>query len=762
MNENLVIVESPSKAKTISKFLGKDFIVESCFGHIRDLPKKNIGIDFEKNYEPLYEVPKDKSKLVQELKKLAKKSETIWLASDEDREGEAIAWHLQQILDLKKQTVKRIVFHEITKKAILHAIENAREINQNLVDAQQARRVLDRILGYKLSPVLWSKVKKGLSAGRVQSVAVRLIVEKEREIKNYTPNHYFHLSTLFQTENNKEIEFEYPKKIESEKETISILNSIQKNDFTISNIEKKESYRNPSAPFTTSTLQQTASSKLGFSVTKTMIVAQKLYEAGHITYMRTDSTNLSGFALEGIKKAVLDAWGEKYYSPRNFHTKNKNAQEAHEAIRSTSFDSPTLSSGTNEEKRLYQLIWKQTVASQMSKAVLDKTTYTATDASDKIVLKTQGSILRFDGFLACTDEKSADVILPELKLKQPIFPVSSEAIEKITSAPARYSEASLVKQLEELGIGRPSTYAPTISTIQKRTYISLSNIEGIEVKLKKLTWEKDKAIESHEVIEQYGKQAKKLIPTTIGTQVNDFLVTNFPNILNYQFTADVENDFDEIAQGKKEWVKTIDDFYKGFTPILDSVKVNSERIDTAIYLGQHPKTNQYISAKIGRFGPMVQMGGHEKYNEDKEEKPKFASIPKEFSVEDITLEQAVELLSLPKKVGSYKDEEILVNTGRFGPYLLWNKKFFSVSKPDFTEISLDEAIQVIEDKLKVDNIEYPVFKHIDKEITVAKGRFGVYFKYNNKNYALPKNTSIEKIDLELCLSTISKKDKKTK
>ena len=776
MQKNLVIVESPAKAKTIEKFLGKDYKVMSSYGHIRDLKKKDLGVDLAHNYKPLYEIPADKKKLVSELKSGAKDADVVWLASDEDREGEAISWHLYEALDLKDKNSKRIAFHEITKNAILHAIENPREIDKNLVDAQQARRVLDRIVGFEVSPVLWKKVKPALSAGRVQSVAVRLIVEREREIQNFNTEAAYRIQAVFIKEENGtkyELKAELNKRLKTKEEAMALLEQLKNESaFAINDIQTKPVIKSPAAPFTTSTLQQEAARKLGFSVSQTMSVAQKLYESGKITYMRTDSVNLSSLAINTSRAEIETVYGKEYSKTRQFSTKAKGAQEAHEAIRPTYMNESKVS-GSSQEQKLYDLIWKRTIASQMSDAELERTTVTIDLPKDNdLKFVSTGEVLKFDGFLRVyledTDDEPADTdeasLLPPLHLNEKLDLQETTATERFTQRPPRYTEASLVRKLEELGIGRPSTYAPTISTIQNREYVEKSNIEGVERKYNVLQLKKSKITDSIKT-EITGADKNKLKPTDIGIVVNDFLTQSFPSILDYNFTAKVEKQFDNIAEGQEEWTHLIDTFYKSFHPVVDEV-MNSHtdhKIGERI-LGSDPKTGKQVSVKIGRFGPMVQIG-----TQDDEEKPTFASLQKNQSLTTITLEEALKLFDLPRSVGEYEGKDMQVAVGRFGPYIRHDGKFISLPRGlDPYAVTEEEAVQLIEEKRKKDSEKtISIFGEGDEEIQVLNGRYGPYITYQKGNYKIPKGTDAATLTKEQCKEIIkntestSSKSKKT-
>lgn len=767
MSKNLVIVESPAKAKTIEKFLGKDFHVLSSFGHIRDLAEKGFGIDFENNYQPQYEVPKDKQKLVSDLKKAAKESEIVWLASDEDREGEAISWHLFEVLGLSKENTKRIVFHEITKNAILEAIENPREIDINLVDAQQARRVLDRIVGFELSPVLWRKIKPSLSAGRVQSVAVRLIVDREREIQKFSSEASYRVTAVFLVtdKNGKPVELkaELQNRIKTKDQAFQFLEKCKNAQFQIENIVTRPAKKSPAPPFTTSTLQQEAARKLGYSVSQTMIIAQKLYEAGQITYMRTDSVNLSSLALNTAKAEITSMAGEKYVHVRQFNTKSKGAQEAHEAIRPSYMNQHEIN-GTNQEKRLYELIWKRTIASQMADAELEKTTATINISTTTEKFIANGEVLTFDGFLRVYMESTDDegeqensTMLPPLKVKDNLNLQTIVAQERFTQKPPRYAEASLVRKLEELGIGRPSTYAPTISTIQNRGYVEKGDREGELRTFTTLTL-KGNVINDAEKQETFGSEKAKLFPTDIGIVVTDFLNEYFPNIMDYNFTANVEKEFDNIAEGETKWTKTIDTFYKQFHPVVEASKAHSDHKVGEHILGTDPKTGRQVSVKIGRFGPVAQIGIAEE-----EEKPLFASLLKNQSMETITLEEVLELFKLPRIVGKFEDKEMSVAIGRFGPYIKHDNKFISLPKEeDPMTITAETAIALIQKKRQDDaNKVIKVFPE-DTELGLLNGRFGPYISYKKKNYKIPKKQDPALMTYEDCIQLIEEEDKSDK
>jgi len=763
MAKNLVIVESPAKAKTIEGFLGKDFIVKSSFGHVRDLSKKQLGVDVEKGFKPNYVISEDKKKVVTDLKKLAKNAEMVWLATDEDREGEAISWHLYEALGLKKDKTKRIVFHEITKQAINDAVNNPRNIDLHLVDAQQARRVLDRLVGFELSPVLWRKVKPSLSAGRVQSVAVRLVVEREDEIKNFKITPFYRVTAEFEIDANGKktvLKAEQPSRFKTKDEAVKFLNTCVGASFTVGAVETKPFSKKPAAPFTTSTLQQEANRKLGFSVSKTMIIAQQLYESGKITYMRTDSVNLSDLALGMAKQEIINSYGESYYKFRKYATKTKGAQEAHEAIR-PSYLNQSETSGTSDQKRLYSLIWKRTVASQMSDAKLERTTVNIeiSKAKEKFVAK--GEVLLFDGFLKLYLESTDDDdleekrgVLPPLKTGQQLPLIKMDATERFTQPPVRYNEASLVKKLEELGIGRPSTFAPTISTIQKREYVLKEDRPGIERKFHIFTLKNDKVNEKMGA-DKTGQVKNKLIPTDIGNIVTQFLLQYFVNVMDYNFTASVEKEFDEIALGQKQWNTMIDEFYKPFHQQVETTIEKSEKFSGEKLLGTEPATGKNIFVKIGRFGPMVQIGDTES-----EEKPRFAALRKGQTLDNVTLQDALDLFKFPRSIGNYEDEEMVVSIGRFGPYVRHKSKFYSLGKEDDPLTVEDErAIVIIEEKRKKERER--LIKKFDEneEVQVLKGRWGPYISIGKKNYKIPKETEPKSLSLDDCLKIAKEADK---
>ena len=742
MAKNLVIVESPAKAKTIQKYLGKDFEVKSSFGHIRDLPKKGMGINLE-DFTPDYEISADKKKVVAELKAASKKAETVWLASDEDREGEAIAWHLAQELKLKSENTKRIVFHEITKNAILKAVENPREIDQNLVNAQQARRVLDRIVGFEMSPVLWKKVKPGLSAGRVQSVAVRLIVEREKEIREFKPVPSYKVEGVFTNLEKQEISAKLKKDFTKEQDAENFLNQVQNIDFKVLNIDVKPAQRSASAPFTTSTLQQEASNRLGYGVTTTMRVAQRLYEEGYITYMRTDSVNLSQEAINAAKSQILKEFGEEYSQPRNYVTKSASAQEAHEAIRPTDFGVKSI--GDAQLNKLYQLIYKRTLASQMANAKLEKTVIEIGNPELPQHFEAQGEVIVFDGFLRAygiyknedEEQEDGDKILPKVNVGEALAYKKITAVEKFSRPVSRFTEAGLVKKLEELGIGRPSTYAPTIQTIQNREYVDKREIEPKGREIVKLTLTKT-GLKKEILTEKFGGDKNKFVPTDIGIVVNDFLTTNFNEILDYGFTAKVEQDFDEIAKGEEKWKDVLKNFYSSFHPKIEDVGENADRATGERLLGQDPKTGKNVYARIGRFGPMVQIG-----ETDSDEKPIFASLMATQNIVTITLEEALELFKVPFDLQDYEGKTITVGVGRFGPYVKWGEAFISLPKGENPlSVDYDRAVAIIEEKKKADA---PVASDKGEPVTKGVGRFGPYLKYQDIYINVPKKYDFENL-----------------
>ena len=742
MAKNLVIVESPAKAKTIQKYLGKDFEVKSSFGHIRDLPKKGMGINLE-DFTPDYEISADKKKVVAELKAASKKAETVWLASDEDREGEAIAWHLAQELKLKSENTKRIVFHEITKNAILKAVENPREIDQNLVNAQQARRVLDRIVGFEMSPVLWKKVKPGLSAGRVQSVAVRLIVEREKEIREFKPVPSYKVEGVFTNLEKQEISAKLKKDFTKEQDAENFLNQVQNIDFKVLNIDVKPAQRSASAPFTTSTLQQEASNRLGYGVTTTMRVAQRLYEEGYITYMRTDSVNLSQEAINAAKSQILKEFGEEYSQPRNYVTKSASAQEAHEAIRPTDFGVKSI--GDAQLNKLYQLIYKRTLASQMANAKLEKTVIEIGNPELPQHFEAQGEVIVFDGFLRAygiyknedEEQEDGDKILPKVNVGEALAYKKITAVEKFSRPVSRFTEAGLVKKLEELGIGRPSTYAPTIQTIQNREYVDKREIEPKGREIVKLTLTKT-GLKKEILTEKFGGDKNKFVPTDIGIVVNDFLTTNFNEILDYGFTAKVEEDFDEIARGEEKWKDVLKNFYSSFHPKIEDVGENADRATGERLLGQDPKTGKNVYARIGRFGPMVQIG-----ETDSDEKPIFASLMATQNIVTITLEEALELFKVPFDLQDYEGKTVTVGVGRFGPYVKWGEAFISLPKGENPlSVDYDRAVAIIEEKKKADA---PVASYKGEPVTKGVGRFGPYLKYQDIYINVPKKYDFENL-----------------
>ena len=746
MQKNLVIVESPAKAKTIEKFLGDDFKVMSSYGHIRDLKKKELSIDID-SLTPDYEIPVEKEKVVKELKQSAKQAEKVWLASDEDREGEAISWHLCEVLGLDEKKTNRIVFHEITKPAILEAIKNPRHLDMNLVNAQQARRVLDRIVGFKLSPVLWRKVKPSLSAGRVQSVAVRLIVEREREIKSFKSEEFYRVYGTFAITNPdgsmSEVKAEVPTRFKTHDEVMAFLEQCEKSTFTVEQISKKPLRRSPAPPFTTSTLQQEAARKLGFTVSQTMMVAQHLYENGAITYMRTDSVNLSALCLKASKEEIVKAWGEQYSKTRQYHTQSKGAQEAHEAIRPTDMAKSSIE-GNSQEKRLYELIWKRTTASQMADAEIEKTTVNISVSGCDEMFVAGGEVIKFDGFIKVYHESTDEEmereddgmhLLPPMLEGQTLTRREISAIQRFTQCPMRYNEASLVHKLEELGIGRPSTYAPTISTIQQREYVHKGDKKG-EERTYTIDTLKGKQITQTKRTEMAGSDKGKLLPTDIGIVVNEFLMQYFPAIMDYNFTAKVEQKFDEIAEGTEQWTDMMKEFYSNFEPEVEkTMNIRAEHKAGERELGKDPKSGKPVFVKIGRFGPVVQIG-----TADDEEKPQFAQLPTEMSMESITLEEAMELFKLPRQVGKYEGTPITIGAGRFGPYVLHNKKYVSLPKgADPLTITLEEAIKLIEEKRQEEVKRHLKKYDEDPKLEVLNGRYGPYIAYDGKNYRLPKN-----------------------
>ena len=771
MQDNLVIVESPAKAKTIEKFLGNDYKVMSSYGHIRDLKKKEISID-PNTLEPDYEIPEEKKKLVSELRTNAKKAKKVWLASDEDREGEAISWHLCEVLGLDEEKTNRIVFHEITKPAILHAIETPRHIDMNLVNAQQARRVLDRLVGFRLSPVLWRKVKPALSAGRVQSVAVRLIVEREREIQSFKSEPYYRVSAIFTTGNTQdggEVRAEYPIRFKNHEEALLFLESCKDCTFTVTSVTKKPLHRAPAPPFTTSTLQQEASRKLGFTVSQTMMVAQHLYENGLITYMRTDSVNLSTLCINESKKEIAALYGENYSKPRNYKTHAKGAQEAHEAIRPT-YMSNTEIEGNSQEKRLYDLIWKRTAASQMSDALIEKTTVNIMASGLEEAFVATGEVIKFDGFLKAYRESTEDDenntvedthhILPPIKDGDKLQRVSVTATERFTVGPTRYTEASLVKKLEELGIGRPSTYAPTISTIQQREYVQKGDKKGVDrnYTIDTLKGNKITTVTKKEVV---GNEKGKLLPSDIGIVVNDFLLKYFPDIMDYGFTANVEKQFDKIAEGKAKWSAMIKKFYKDFEPIVEqTMNIRAEHKAGERELGIDPKSQRPVFVKIGRYGPIVQIGKAEDT-----EKPQFSQLPSDMSMENITLEEALELFKLPRTIGEFEGNPVVIGAGRFGPYILHDKKYVSLPKTDDPlTVTQERAVELIMDKRQQEANRHLQHFVEDPKMEVMNGRYGAYICYDGKNYRMPKamQNKAGELTYEQCMEVVNSADSKKK
>lgn len=759
MSKNLVIVESPAKARTIEGYLGKDFSVESCMGHVRDLPKGAAAIDIDNGYTPTYEVSPEKKAVIERLKEKSKKAELVYLASDEDREGEAISWHLKEVLDLTDKKTRRIVFTEITRNAILNALSNPREIDVDLVNAQQARRVLDRLVGYELSPILWKKIKTGLSAGRVQSVAVRLVVEREREIIEYKARTTYRVRAILLLDDKKQLLAELPKKFASEGEAQAFLESCRGAEFTVTNLETKPSRRSPAAPFTTSTLQQEASRKLGYSVSATMTLAQKLYEAGKISYMRTDSVNLSEEAIKAAAKCIHDNFGKKYHVERRYETKSATAQEAHEAIRPTDF-SVTEAGMDSRAQRLYDLIWKRTIASQMANAEIEKTIATIAISTVDETLNATGEVIKFDGFLKVylessdeDDEEDTKNMLPPLSIGQKLLLEKMTAKQEFSRPPARYTEASLVKKLEELGIGRPSTYAPTISTIQKRNYVIKESRDGREREAIQFTLADDEV--AREILtEIVGTEKNKLFPTSTAMVVNDFLVEHFPDVTDYSFTSEIEAEFDQIATGKLEWKKMIDTFYKPFSKKVKSTEqIERSSSGRVRELGVDSKSGKKVYAKLGKYGAYVQIG--ENPDDDGGEKPKFASLKRDQFIDSITIEEAMELFKLPREVGAFEDKPVVINIGRFGPYVLHDKKFVSIPKEDdpYT-IKKDRAIELIEAKRIADaNRTIKTFDE-NPDILVLNGRYGPYIKAGKKNVRIPKDRKPDELTLEECLTLV--------
>ncbi|MCI5854028.1 MAG: type I DNA topoisomerase [Prevotella sp.] len=775
MQKNLVIVESPAKAKTIEKFLGSDYKVMSSYGHIRDLKKKELSIN-EQTLEPDYEIPEDKIKVVKELKSFARAAEKIWLASDEDREGEAISWHLCEVLGLDESKTNRIVFHEITQQAILDAIEHPRHIDMNLVNAQQARRVLDRLVGFKLSPILWKKVKPSLSAGRVQSVAVRLIVEREREIQAFKSEPFYRVNAIFAVINAdgsaNELKAELSTRFKTHDEVTAFLEKCKEAEFTISSISKKPLKRTPAPPFTTSTLQQEAAHKLGFTVSQTMMVAQHLYENGHITYMRTDSVNLSTLCQKASKEEIIKTWGAAYSKPRQYHTNSKGAQEAHEAIRPT-YMNKTIIEGTSQEKRLYDLIWKRTAACQMADAEIEKTIVNISVSGCEESFVAQGEVIKFDGFMkvyretankqsdAYDDEEENSIkLLPDVSEGQPLQRREIIATERFSQGPSRYTEASLVHKLEELGIGRPSTYAPTISTIQQRDYVQKGDKQGVE-RIYTIDSLKGKKVTQRNREEIVGNEKGKLLPTDIGMVVNDFLMDYFPSIMDYNFTAKVEQRFDEIAEGDSAWTEMMKDFYTTFEPVVEkTMNIRSEHRVGERQVGVEPSTGKPVFVKIGRFGPVVQIG-----SADDKEKPRFAQIPSDKSMESITLDDALELFKLPREIGIFEGEKVVIGTGRFGPYVLHHKKYVSLPKDaDPMSITLDEAVTLIKNKRQQEQQRHIKLFLNDSKLEILNGRYGPYIAYDGANYRIPKPmiNDVSSMSYEQCMEIVNNAKPKKK
>lgn len=766
MSKNIVIVESPAKAKTIENYLGKDFLVASSYGHIRDLVKKDKGVDIKNNFTPMYKIPEDKKNVVKELKKLTNKAETIWLATDEDREGEAISWHLKEALELPDEKIKRIVFNEITKTAVLEAISKPRNIDMNLVDAQQARRILDRLVGFEISAVLWRKVKSKLSAGRVQSVAVRLIVEREREIDAFKPESRFKIIGRFivEDENGKknELRAEISRYLKTEKEVQEFLNDCKNAEFSVESLEKKPFKKTPAPPFTTSTLQQEASRKLRFSVSKTMLIAQRLYEAGKISYMRTDSVNLSDFALDAAKVTIHNDYGNKYWNKRQFKTKSAGAQEAHEAIRPTDFSVEKVN-GSEDEKKLYELIWQRAIASQMSDAELERTTAKIKISTSNEIFTAKGEVITFDGFLKVyiedTDDENGENgftdVLPPLRKGQPLQMKDITATERFTRPPARYTEASLVKKLEELGIGRPSTYAPTISTIQKRGYVHKEERMGTEREYRLLTINPSGEIKKEKRTERIGVDKGKLFPNDIAMLVNDFLMQNFPKILDFKFTAHVEDELDDIAYGKMNYQEMLDEFYHPFHEDVEKTIEHSERVSGERILGTDPKSGKQVSVRMARFGPVAQLTDLD----DAEAKPEYAGLRRNQKLESIGLDEALELFKLPRTIGEFEDAEVVAAIGRFGPYIRHKSKFYSLKKElDPHTVSLVEAIEVIKAKRIADEEKTIKLYDEDPEVQILKGRWGPYLKAGKKNIRLPKDTDPESLSYDDVLKLINEKE----
>lgn len=764
MQNNLVIVESPAKAKTIEKFLGTGYKVLSSYGHIRDLKKRAFSIDIADNFKPIYEIPEDKKKVVEELKAEAKKADMVWLASDEDREGEAISWHLFEVLKLKPEKTKRIVFHEITKTAILKAIEHPRDINVDLVNAQQARRVLDRIVGFELSPVLWKKIKPALSAGRVQSVAVRLIVDREREIQGFVSEASFRVTAVFDDGNGNEVRAELNRRFKTKEEAKDFLEKCIGAEFKIEDITTRPVKKSPAAPFTTSTLQQEAARKLGYTVAQTMMLAQRLYENGLITYMRTDSVNLSELALGTSRETIVSLMGERYAKTRQYATKTKGAQEAHEAIRPTYMANQSVE-GTSQEQRLYELIWKRTLASQMADAELEKTTATISISGMEDVFVAVGEVVTFDGFLRVykesydddAEQESENRLLPQLVVGQQFTNREIQAVERYTQAPPRYTEASLVRKLEELGIGRPSTYAPTISTVQQRGYVEKGNREGVQRTYEVLKLTAGKIKESTRT-EMTGSEKSKLLPTDVGTVVNDFLMEYFPAIMDYNFTANVEKEFDEVAEGEKPWTGLMEQFYQKFHPLVEqTLSVKSEHKVGERVLGIDPSSGKPVSVKIGRFGPMAQIGSAED-----EEKPRFAQLNKEHSLETITLEEALELFKFPRALGDIDGKPVTVGKGKFGPYIRYENTYVSIPKTvDPLSVTLEEAEQMLKDKQEAEAKKVIKTFAENPNLQILNGRYGPYIAYQKKNYKIPENVEPADLNLDACFKVIELQKEKS-
>lgn len=764
MQNNLVIVESPAKAKTIEKFLGTGYKVLSSYGHIRDLKKRAFSIDIADNFKPIYEIPEDKKKVVEELKAEAKKADMVWLASDEDREGEAISWHLFEVLKLKPEKTKRIVFHEITKTAILKAIEHPRDINVDLVNAQQARRVLDRIVGFELSPVLWKKIKPALSAGRVQSVAVRLIVDREREIQGFVSEASFRVTAVFDDGNGNEVRAELNRRFKTKEEAKDFLEKCIGAEFKIEDITTRPVKKSPAAPFTTSTLQQEAARKLGYTVAQTMMLAQRLYENGLITYMRTDSVNLSELALGTSRETIVSLMGERYAKTRQYATKTKGAQEAHEAIRPTYMANQSVE-GTSQEQRLYELIWKRTLASQMADAELEKTTATISISGVEDVFVAVGEVVTFDGFLRVykesydddAEQESENRLLPQLVVGQQFTNREIQAVERYTQAPPRYTEASLVRKLEELGIGRPSTYAPTISTVQQRGYVEKGNREGVQRTYEVLKLTAGRIKESTRT-EMTGSEKSKLLPTDVGTVVNDFLMEYFPAIMDYNFTANVEKEFDEVAEGEKPWTGLMEQFYQKFHPLVEqTLSVKSEHKVGERVLGIDPSSGKPVSVKIGRFGPMAQIGSAED-----EEKPRFAQLNKEHSLETITLEEALELFKFPRALGDIDGKPVTVGKGKFGPYIRYENTYVSIPKTvDPLSVTLEEAEQMLKDKQEAEAKKVIKTFAENPDLQILNGRYGPYIAYQKKNYKIPENVEPADLNLDACFKVIELQKEKS-